>query len=186
MNTHTHSLSTALYKRNAQQYKGRGNSLQYESAWINILYNFHFYNVQVKSWETPNLHLVNFHNFSKLSCLACRHLCMVAAWLTNPSFTLSHDRVVFPTRAHLQVATHGRLQPRHTYVHNPTHQQVFVHTCMMGGRSLESPRHPREAFAQTRHHTSTVYASPNHWAHLHPQPSSTPSSVWLAQEWAHV
>ena len=23
---------------------------------INILYNLHFYNAQVKSWETPNLH----------------------------------------------------------------------------------------------------------------------------------
>ena len=42
MNTHTHSLSTALYKRNAQQYKGRGNSLQYESAQQYIIQSFVF------------------------------------------------------------------------------------------------------------------------------------------------
>ena len=60
MNIHTHSLSTALYNRNAQQYKGRGNSLQYESTRYQYIYNLYFYNAQVKSWETPNLHLGNF------------------------------------------------------------------------------------------------------------------------------
>ena len=40
MNTHTHSLSSAIINENIiALYKGRGNSLNNESARINILYN---------------------------------------------------------------------------------------------------------------------------------------------------
>ena len=117
MNTHTHSLSTTLYKINAQQYKGRGNSLQYESARINILYNLHFYNVQVKSWETPNLHLVNFHNFGKLGCPARRHLHTVVARLSNSSFTSSH---VFAGSLFVWSQTPKPCIPAHTQSRLPT------------------------------------------------------------------
>lgn len=186
MNIHTHSLSTTLYKRNAQQYKGRGNSLQYESARINILYNLHFYNVQVKSWETPNLHLVNFHNFGKLGCLARRHLrtthqpfvylvarlCCLPNLGTPPS---CHTRVPLPE-------THFRSQPT-----TPTSLHAHLHN----GRALTQVAK-----------TLTPSLRTNRAPHVHrariTQPSGTPidaftqhrvqrfSLVRLAQEWAHV
>ena len=61
MNAHTHSLSTALYKRNAQQYKGRGNSLQYDPArYQYIIQSFTFTKYRLSPWETPNLYLAKF------------------------------------------------------------------------------------------------------------------------------
>jgi len=88
----------------------------------------------------PKFTLSQFFNFGKLSCPARRHLRMVAARLTNPSFTSSHDRVVCPTRARHQVATRG--PPPKTHLRSQS--QHFTNSpCTLAQQAGAHPSHPR-------------------------------------------
>ena len=153
----------------------------------------------------PKFTLSQISNFGKLDCPARQRLHTVAARLTNPSFTSSHDRVVFPTWAHLVVTksphTGASAQGTPPFIISTLHQ-VTMHTCTPGGRSPKSPRPPRQVIAQTRRHTPVhalivrrvphTRACPllNHRATLlAPSPTTelnTSSSCSLAQGWAYL
>ncbi len=67
MNTHTHSLSSAIIQENTiAQYKGRGNSLNNESARIIYYTTLQVYNALQVDLETPSFILSQFNNFSHL------------------------------------------------------------------------------------------------------------------------
>ena len=89
---------------------------------------------------------------------------MVATRLTNPSFTLSHDCVVCPNWACLQVTTHRHLYMRHTFVHN-LHTSPKVTPCTLARWAGAHPSHPRTC-AKSSHKPG---------AHTLVQPSGTPS-----------
>ena len=165
---------TTLYKRNAQQYKGRGNSLQYESARINILYNFStFTKYRLSPWETPNLYLAKFP--TSANSVAQLVGTSVRSPHDSPTllFTSSHDHVVCPTRARLQVATHGRLCPRHTSVHNlntsPSHR-AHLHTGRELTLATQEPV-PSRCTNQAPHTRARLHSTTERSClHLHPQP----------------
>ena len=108
---------------------------------------------------------------AKIGCLAHRHFSMVAVRLANPSFTLSHDRVVCPTWACLQVATHGRLYTRHSSVHN-LNTSPKVTPCTLARWAGAHPNHPRTR-AKSSHKLGAHQRFATHSMHTFLQPVVT-------------
>jgi len=174
MNTHTHSLSTTIIQENKiAQYKGRGNSLNSESALI-IYYLYKVTMVNKYTWKHQVSYLANFTtpshlrvitkiSFPKSGMHALTHVCFCTSQL---NLVLPARQVGDLTRvSHARIRTNGRTSPKNAF-------EWWASTS-----SHELPPAPNN---QHLHPSTTTPFTPTRWVGDSPEsPPMTSPEHWV-------